>query len=386
MIPLILAGCNYTSTYADGFAPVESDYQPQTLVSCNGRLYLLYHGGCPERKLYLWDITDAALFVAGDNHGSESSITCRGDTLYAGYYHFGDSAITVTASYDRGRTWNTVLVVDSNGFGEDEPSLLLLGDTLYLTFVYEISGPEIRIYRVPIGGTDTLKGTIPTPYVAHNSPIFLSPDNEMYILASSWNLESGGYALRYDGSLWHYGEVIPSGMLYDMDFIGDRIVVAGVSGPRNNRDVVVCTSDTSLLFSCTKLAEDVGKVTNVDLVAGTPTYVVWSDNSRGTFRLRMMYTEDLRSWNTFPIDDHLPSIGNTYYPVANLHNGALYIAYTTDASGRPSIGLIKVGTDGTVESLDTHKSLCGYYDKAGRKVRPRKGRVVLGCGTGYIKR
>ena len=120
---LIVAGCSYTSTYADGFGPVESDYQPKTLVSCNGKLYLLYHGACPTRGLYLWDITDDTLMVAGDNHGSESSIACRGDTIFVGYYHFGDSAITVRASYDGGRGWSTVLVVDSSDFAEDEPAL-----------------------------------------------------------------------------------------------------------------------------------------------------------------------------------------------------------------------------------------------------------------------
>jgi len=208
----------------------------------------------------------------------------------------------------------------------------------------------------------------------------------MYILASSWDIEGGGYVLRYDGSVWHYGEVLPSGMPYDMGFIGGKIVVAGVSGPKSNRDVVVCISDTSLIFSCSKLADGVGRVTNVDLVVGTPTYVVWSDNSNGTFRLRMMYTEDLRSWNSFPIEKHLPYIGNFYYPVANLYGGELYVAYTTDASGRPSIGLLKINTGGAVESLNAHNSLCGYYDKAGRKVTPKGGRVVLGCGTGYIRR
>jgi len=66
----------------------------------------------------------------------------------------------------------------------------------------------------------------------------------------------------------------------------------------------------------------------------------------------MMYTEDLRSWNSFPIEKHLPYIGNFYYPVANLYGGELYVAYTTDASGRPSIGLLKINTGGAVESLN----------------------------------
>ncbi len=383
---LIVAGCSYTSTYADGFGPVESDYQPKTLVSCNGKLYLLYHGACPTRGLYLWDITDDTLMVAGDNHGSESSIACRGDTIFVGYYHFGDSAITVRASYDGGRGWSTVLVVDSSDFAEDEPALLLSGDTLYLTFVYEISGPEIRIYRVPLGGFDTLRGVIHTPYVSHNSPLFRSPDGDLYILASSWDIEGGGYVLRYDGSIWHYGEVLPSGMPYDMGFVGGRIVVAGVSGPRDNRDVVVCLSDTSLNFSCSKVAESVGRVTNVALVVGVPTYLVWSDNSQGRFRLKMLYTEDFISWSPFPIGTYLPSVGNSYYPVASLYGGEIYVAYTTDAPGRPSVELLKVGKNGTVENLNTHRSRCGYYDKAGRRVPPKRSRVVLGCGTGYIRR
>lgn len=386
MLYLVFGACNYTSTYADGFGPFESDYQPRTLLTCNGKLYLLYHGGCPERRLYLWNITDDTLSIAGDSHGSESSIACSGDTLYVGYYHFGDSAITVNVSYDGGGTWNTVLVVDSSEFKEDEPALLLSGDTLYLTFVYEISGPEIQLYKLPIGLPNFSIGVVRTPYIAHNSPIFKAPNGDTYILAAAWDLEGGGYVLRYDGTRWHYGEVLSSGAPYDMGFVGGRLVVAGVSGPKENRSVVVCVSDTSLRFSCSKLAENVGRVTNVEVVAGIPTYVIWSDNSTGRFRLRMFQTEDLNLWSDFPLDDYLPPTGNFYYPVAALYNGELYIAHTTDISGRPSVALLRLGDSSKIERPGTPKGPCRYYDKAGRKATPKRGRVILGCGTGYIGR
>jgi len=367
----------YSSTYSEG--PGVSDFQPSLINVCGGKLFVFYHSACEGKGVYFryFDgFSWSSHFKVSNTHGSESNFACWGDTLILMYYGWGDSVIFRAISYDGGITWNHTVFADHSYYGEDEPFVYKVGDTVYYTYVYEIEGSKLRIKREFGGAFDSLILSFPLPFALHNGQM-RALDSFRFIVAVGWE-GNGVFLIRLKPSGYDIREVIDTSYYTaDIEVFRDTVFILG-SGPNF---VKFCYSyDFGNSFNCNDVALGVGVVSNVELVI-TPygKFSIWAD-SISRYSIKIFRSLDNINWEYF---GEISSGGNEKFPVAIWHNG-LNLLWTSSRNGKYEVYFTVIDPLSLRESLGCLEKR--FYDVLGRRVDKKRKGVLFEVGCGKVKR
>lgn len=375
MIPVSICGW-YSSTYAEGLGV--ADFQPQILNVCNDKLYAVFHSACLGKGVYIssFKTSWSSPLKISDTHGSETNFYCNGDTFYIVYYSWGDQTIFLGVSYDGGVTWNIDTFADSPVYGEDEPYITRIMDTLYITWVYEIEGSRIRLTKIYPSGSDTSVLDFPLPFALHNGPLRFI-DTIRFISATGWN-GNGIFLIRIHPSGYDISEIIDTSYYSsDIEVNGDTVFILG-SGPGF---IKFCYStDLGITFNCSDIATPTGIVSNQELVI-TPygKFAIWSD-SLSRYSIKILFSSDNVSWILY---DSISSSGNEKFPVSVWHNG-LHMIWTSTRRGKPEVYYRSWHLNSNESDICLDIPI--YYDVLGRRTdRIHKG-VYFEVKCGKVSR